>query len=97
MRRLIASTLLCWSASSLGADAVGVLGNNTQIVVVKGAVTNEATSGATARINVGAVTSSRIAGNNKQTIVVSGSITNVSKGAGSKSEINIGSVNAGEH
>ena len=56
---------------------------------------NQATSGAAARINVGSVAASHIGGTNQQTVVVSGSIINSSSGNGSKSEINIGSVNAG--
>lgn len=74
------------------AERAGVQGKNAQIVIVKGDVVNQATGGATARINLGSVVASRVKGNNHQVVAISGSIVNSSSGMKSKSEINIGSV-----
>jgi microcystin degradation protein MlrC len=78
---------------TFAADKAGVGGANDQTVVVKGAVTNSATAGATARINIGAVNDAKVAGSNRQKVMVGGSVTNSASGHGSKSEINIGAVN----
>ncbi|GAA0724802.1 hypothetical protein [Dokdonella soli] len=83
------------NAASVG-QATSVGGNNEQVVVVKGAVINTATTGGTARINVGSVVNSRVGGSNKQHVVVGGAIVNSASGPGSKSEINIGSVSTGK-
>jgi len=92
MRTVLFTIMVFCSAPTLAAETAGVKGNNSQVVIVKGSVVNQATSGATARVNVGSVASSQVKGANQQTVVVSGSIVNSAKGPGSKSEVNIGSV-----
>lgn len=85
-----------YSSTALAVDKAGVGGANDQAVIVKGAVTNNATAGATARINIGSVNNAKVAGSNRQKVMVGGSVTNSASGPGAKSEINIGSVNGAE-
>lgn len=92
MRTVLFTMLVFCTTAIDAAETAGVKGNNTQVVIVNGSVTNQATSGATARVNVGSVASSQVKGTNRQTVIVSGSIVNSAQGPGSKSEVNIGSV-----
>ncbi|GDX08054.1 hypothetical protein RHD99_15900 [Buttiauxella selenatireducens] len=76
----------------------GICGaNSSQVVIVKGSVYSEANQGGVALTNIGSVL-----GNGKQnvtvdgvsqTVSIGGSVVNVSKGKGSKSEINVSSIN----
>lgn len=69
----------------------GVSGKNNQTVIVNGSVLNNASNGATAKVNIGSVVGTSV-GSNNQTVVVNGSVVNSASGRGTTSEINIGSV-----
>ncbi|WP_155959443.1 hypothetical protein [Klebsiella aerogenes] len=71
--------------------------NAGQVVIVKGNVNNVATGGGLALTNIGSVLGN---GNGElkaegvsQTASIGGSVVNISKGKGSKSEINISTIN----
>lgn len=86
-------TLLCTGSAYAQSRAAtqGVSGKNNQTVIVNGSVLNNASNGATAKVNIGSVVGTGV-GSNNQTVVVNGSVVNSASGRGTKSEINIGSV-----
>lgn len=71
--------------------------NAGQVVIVKGNVNNVATGGGQALTNIGSVLGNGSgelkAEGVSQTASIGGSVINVSKGKGSKSEINISTIN----
>ena len=96
-RTLVPFALLALAPSLASAQSQGqkivISGSNQQTVTVSGNITNKATSGSTAKVNIGSVSGANV-GSNSQTVSVSGSVTNDSSGKGSKAVINIGSVSS---
>jgi len=92
-RILAVSAVLAFSASggAVAQERVVISGGNSQTVHVSGSITNEANSGATAKVNIGSVSGASV-GSNSQSVSVDGSIHNQASGSGSKAIINIGSV-----
>jgi len=65
---------------------------SSQKVVVNGGIINSATSGGTARVNIGSTVGLGKVSSVSQSAAVSGVIVNTAAGKGSKSEVNIGSI-----
>lgn len=81
------------SGTAFAQKQVVISGSNSQTVTVSGSITNQASSGATAKVNIGSISGSKAnVGSNSQTVSVDGSIHNEASGSGSKAVINIGSV-----
>lgn len=74
-----------------GGSRTVISGSNDQTVTVNGSINNQAQSGATAKVNIGAVSNASV-GSNRQSVNVSGSVQNQASGSGSKAIVNIGSV-----
>lgn len=74
-----------------GSGRTVISGSNDQSVTVSGSINNQAQSGATAKVNIGAVSNASV-GSNRQSVSVNGSVQNQASGSGSKAIVNIGSV-----
>lgn len=93
--RWIAAFLLVLPMAASAQQGAGgrtvISGSNDQSVTVSGSINNQAQSGATAKVNIGAVSNASV-GSNRQSVNVKGSVQNQASGSGSKAIVNIGSV-----